>query len=217
TLFAFFVVLLMLPDKTLTSNRKTEKFSFKKLLRNKVARGLLLFRGISAMGRGGLMAFLPILASRINITSSLIGIIISVNIFVTALFQGAFGKLADRYNKVLLVLIGSTVSAVALFCMPFASNFFELLLIGLIMGLSGAISMPAATAITVKLGQRLGMGSAMGAFNTAMSIGMIIAPLISGVVMDAMGLDYVFYVAGIISIFGTVVFYNYLKGEFRNI
>jgi MFS family permease len=55
------------------------------------------------------------------------------------------------------------------------------------------------------------MGTSMGLYNTAMSIGMIVAPLISCIIMDTLGLTYIFYVAGIISLFGTFVFYHYIK------
>jgi len=55
------------------------------------------------------------------------------------------------------------------------------------------------------------MGASMGLFNTAMSFGMILAPLISGVVMDTLGLTSIFYVAGFISLWGTFIFYFFIK------
>lgn len=212
TVSSFLITLFLLPDINYSDEVKTKKsVPFRKIIKSDIIKGLLLFRAIGAIGRGGVMSFLPIFASRIHITPSRVGTIISVNIFLTALLQGAFGKLADRYNKFYLVLIGSTIGALALLCVPFACNFWALLLISSLMGLGGAISMPAATAITVKVGQKVGMGTSMGVFNTAMSIGMILAPLISGVVMDTLGLTSIFYVAGTISLLGTSIFYHYIK------
>jgi len=211
TAISFLISFFLLPD-IINSNEinRTKPVSFKKIINNKIIKGLFLFRVINAMGRGGVMSFLPIFASKIHITSTQIGTIISVNIFLTALLQRPFGKLADKYNKLYLVLIGSTIGALALLCVALANNFWMLMFISSFMGIGGAISMPAATAITVKLGQNVGMGTSMGLFNTAMSIGMILAPLISGAVMDILGLIYIFYVAGIISLFGTFVFYHYI-------
>ncbi|MFB0526310.1 MAG: MFS transporter, partial [bacterium] len=139
------------------------------------------------------------------------GIIISFHIFLVALFQGPFGRLADRYSKIFLVLIGSIVSALALLLTPVARNFWQLLSIACLMGLGGAIGMPSAAAITVEVGKRLGMGVSMGLFNTAMSAGMIVAPLIGGVVMDTLGVKSVFFVAGLISLLGAYVFYHYVR------
>ena len=218
TAASFLITLFLLPDIK-NSNEATNKksVSFKNIIKNNTIKGLLLFRAINAMGRGGVMSFLPIFASKIHITPSQIGTIISVNIFLTALLQRPFGKLADKYNKLYLVLIGSTIGALALLCVALSSNFWMLMFIGSFMGIGGAISMPAATAITVKLGQSVGMGTSMGLFNTAMSIGMIVAPLISGIIMDTLGLSYIFIVAGLISLFGTFVFYYYVNMESKEI
>ena len=45
----------------------------------------------------------------------------------------------------------------------------------------------------------------------AMSIGMIVAPILSGVIMDYSGIDAVFYFMGGISLFGMALFYQRIK------
>jgi len=213
TAIAFLTTLLFLPEKRFsgTVRRTNEPVRFKEIIKHRVMKGLLLYRAISAVARGGIMAFLPIFAAGIDITSSQVGIIISFHIFLVALFQGPFGRLADRYSKIFLVLIGSIVSALALLLTPVARNFWQLLSIASLMGLGGAIGMPSAAAITVEVGKRIGMGVSMGLFNTAMSVGMIAAPLIGGVVMDTLGVKSVFFVAGLISLLGAYVFYHYVR------
>lgn len=214
TAIAFLITLVFLPDKKFSGTIGTDDpIPFKEIIKNNVIKGLLLYRAISAIGRGGVMAFLPIFASRIDITSSQVGIIISFHIFLIALLQSPFGRLADRYNKIFLVLIGSIVGALALLLTPIAGNFWQLFFIGSLMGLGGAIAMPSAVAITVEVGQRLGMGVSMGLFNTAMSVGMIVAPIIAGVVMDTLGVKSVFFVAGVLSLLGIFVFYHYVRGR----
>ena len=72
--------------------------------------------------------------------------------------------------------------------------------------------MPAATALNVKIGKQIGsMGATVGIFNTAQSIGMITAPLLSGLIMDIFGLKFIFFVSSGISIFGTILFYFLIK------
>ena len=212
TAIAFLITLIFLPDVRYSGITRTDDpISFREIIKNNVIKGLLLIRTTNAMARGGVMAFLPIFASRMDINSSQVGIIISFHIFLIALLQSPFGRLADRYNKLFLVLIGSTVGALALLLTPIARNFWELFFISSIMGLGGATSMPSASALQVEVGQRLGMGLSMGLFSTAMSIGMIAAPLISGVVMDILGVKSVFFVAGVIGLLGTFVFYYYIR------
>ena len=216
---AFLLILFLLPDVKFKNhsltNKKSNRLPFKEIMKDDIMKGLLIFRAIGAIGRGGIMSFLPIFAALININASQIGIIISVNVFLTALLQGYFGKLADKYSKTSLIIIGSFISAVALLLILHAHDFWSLLAIDVIMGIGGAISMPAASAITVKVGRKFGMGASMGVFNSAMSFGMILAPLISGLVMDTLGLIYIFYVAGIISVIGILIFIFFVKKGIR--
>jgi MFS family permease len=44
-----------------------------------------------------------------------------------------------------------------------------------------------------------------------MSVGMVLSPVLSGVVMDTLGLNYVFYIGGVASMFGVMIFYHYLN------
>ena len=181
------------------------------LLKLDVFKGLLVFRAINAMGRGGMMAFLPLFGASLGLSAGQVGILIGANILVTAALMGRFGRLADRYSRPALVIAGSLITVAALFAIPFSHNFFSLLAVNSIMGIGGAVSVPSATAIAVNAGDRLGMGFSMGVFNMAMSIGMISAPLLSGIVMDNLGIDYVFVVASILSFAGTGIFYYYIR------
>jgi MFS family permease len=48
-------------------------------------------------------------------------------------------------------------------------------------------------------------GKTMGIFNSIIFLGVIVAPLISGVVMDYAGINSVFYFAGILSLLFTLI------------
>jgi len=216
TMLSFFITLIFLPDvKNFKVKSKTKSFSFKRILKNDIVKGVLIYRMVNAMGRGGVLSFLPIFASKLQISSSQIGLIVSANVITTALLQRPFGKLADRYNKIALILFGATLGSIALLSIPLIKTFSALFLISLVMGLGGAISMPAASAITVIVGQDLGMGTSMGLFNTAMSVGMVMAPLVSGLVMDYLNLSAVFIVAGLISVSGMLIFYYFVRDGMR--
>lgn len=214
TAIAFLISLVFLPDMRFSeATKRANPVPFKEIIKNNVMRGILLYNIISGMGRGGIMAFLPIFASGININPSRVGVIVSFHVFTMALLQRPLGRLADKYSRLILVLAGSSLAAIALLLTPITRNFGQLFIISSIMGLGGATSMPPVAAITVEVGQRLGMGVSMGLFNTASSVGMIAAPLVAGVVMDALGIKSVFVVAGVISLLGTLVFYHYVRSR----
>lgn len=213
TAVAFLISLVFLPNiKKGEDVREQKSVSLGRIiLENDTLKGLLIFRVISALGLGVVYVFLPIFAAAVNVTSIQIGVLLSLIIFVTALLQRSFGRLADKYNKLLLIMLGSLIAAVSLFLVSLTDNFLELLVVCFFIGLGRAISMPAATAMTVNIGRVIGMGSSMGLFNTAMGIGILLASLISGVIMDTFGLKPIFYFAGIVGLMGTLIFYYFVR------
>ena len=72
--------------------------------------------------------------------------------------------------------------------------------------------MPGGLVLTGRVGKSLGMGSTMGLTDTGWSLGMIVSPILSGVIMDSLGLTRIFYAGGILIIIGTVLIAVILKG-----
>ncbi|RKY57314.1 MAG: MFS transporter [Candidatus Neomarinimicrobiota bacterium] len=210
---SFFINLFFLPDvRQAVHHSDRKKIRFGKILSNRVVKALFIYRSLNALARGGLMAFLPIVAAQLNLNSIHIGLLVSVNVLLTAVLQRRFGILADRLNKYMMMITGSIAVSLALGLIPLCKEFYTLMILGAVIGLASAWSMPAATALNVKIGKQIGsMGATVGIFNTAQSIGMITAPLLSGLIMDMFGLKFIFFVSSGISIFGTILFYFLLK------
>jgi len=176
------------------------------LITSPVMQGVMVFAFISALGRGGMMVFVPVFGPLIAISPFEVGIVLSANTFLMALLQVPIGRLTDTGNKVALIVAGSTIAAIALAVIPLTHSFLPLLLVTSLIGVGGAIQQPAIMALTVDAGRTIGMGTSMGAYNTVFGIGMIIAPLMGGAFMDFVGIEAVFYVGGAISLIGTVIF-----------
>jgi MFS transporter, DHA1 family, multidrug resistance protein len=174
-----------------------------------LAKGLLVFRFVNAVGRAVLVSFLPLLALAFwGMGPAQIGIVVAVIIVSMSLLQIIGGILADKGNRVLYLFLGSTVFAVMVGLIPFAGGMWGLLAMGLLMAIGGALAMPSATALIAYLGQRGQMGSAMGVFNSAMAFGLIIGPVLAGVAEDIGWAEHetVFWAAGIIGVVGSLIF-----------
>lgn len=169
-------------------------------------RGVMVFSFISALGRGGMMVFIPVFGPLIAITPFEVGVVLSANTFLMAILQVPVGRITDSGNKVALIVAGSAIMALSIAAIPFSGSFLPLLMITSFVGIGGAIQQPAIMALTVDAGRTIGMGTSMGAYNTIFGIGMIIAPLMGGIFMDYIGVVAVFYVGGAISLIGTVLF-----------
>lgn len=209
SMFALTLSLLYLrkdKPKSIDGPNQRNFISLLTILRNKVMKALFIYRTVRAFGTAGILAFLPILGESMNISIFSTGLILSANLILGALLQRFGGKLADRYNKRMMMVVGSLLISLALFLMPNSGSFTGLLLLNMIMGIGSAISMPAATAVVVEQGRTFGMGSTIGLFSTAMGLGMVLSPTASGIIMDLINISFVFYISGIVSIIGIIVF-----------
>jgi MFS family permease len=215
--FATILVAISLPEAKPGSFRNPvdDPAPMREVFRLPVMRGVMVFSFISALGRGGMMVFIPVFAPLIAISPAEVGVVLSVNTFLMALLQVPIGRLTDTGNKVALIVTGSAIAAIALAAIPLSGSFWPLLTITSLIGVGGAIQQPSIMALTVDAGRTIGMGTSMGAYNTVFGVGMIIAPLIGGAFMDFIGIEAVFYVGGAISLLGTVVFAAMMQGSAR--
>ena len=213
--FAFCVALLFLPETQTRHSARDGPVSFRTMFKSKMIKGLFSFRMAQALGRSGIGTFLPIFAAALGLSTSLIGLLIALNILSVTLFTPIGGFLADKLNRRTLTVYTSILFTLLLTVIPLADSFWILLAIMLVQGLTGAISMPAAAALTVEEGRRFGMGSTMSVFFLAMSVGQAVGPLMTGVIVDLLDVNSAFYFGGVLGLIGTSLFYVFTR-EYRN-
>ena len=204
-LLAFFMVLIYLPrSSSIQKSTPPMDIPFKTILQSRSIMGICFYRFASAFCRGSIITFLPLYAhNNLRLNASQIGLVISSSILLTAVLQFPFGKLADKLNRRMLVILGSILYFSIVPLIPYTLNFTQILMLNIILGLFGALSLPAASALIVVEGKHYGMGTTMAIFNVAMSVGLGIGPLASGVVLDIWGLSGVFYFCTILGFLGT--------------
>ncbi len=214
-LFAFIVALVWLPKTRHSKSKNTSEHTpLRQMLRSNMIKGIFSFRLTTAFLRGAFSCFLPIFASLfLDLSPTKIGLVLCLNTLTTALLQIFSGRLADIFDRRKLVVIGSLVDVVILCSIPFLESFSQLVILCAISGTGKAISMPAASGLTVAEGRKYGMGSAIGVFTLGMSLGMAIGPIASGAIMDQIGINWVFFVAAGVALLGTGVFLFFTKQE----
>ena len=214
TALSLLLTLILLPEEKRTSAaRSRSRPSFRKILSNRLIRATFIYRVVGALGRGSIMGFLSLYISGspeiggLGQPVSVAGLILSAGMISTAVMQRPFGVLADRYSKIRLILLGGVVASAGYALLPSARTAWEVLVARLIVSAGGAMGLPALTAIAAIEGRELGVGSTMSTLQSAMSLGMIVGPLLSGVIVDLVGLRLVFYVGFLMGLLGTAVFY----------
>jgi DHA1 family multidrug resistance protein-like MFS transporter len=208
------LVTLFLPDERVESEGGDRpRPSFMKVLSVRILRAAFIYRVVGALGRGSVMGFLSMYLSNsvaeggLGISYSMVGLILSVSQLASAFLQGPFGVLADRYDKIRLILLGGVLGAMGLALIPLASNTWQAMAAQLVFTCGGALGMPALTAIVAIEGREIGMGTTMSVLQSSMSLGMIAGPLMSGILGDLFGLKIIFLIGSAIYLMGTAAFY----------
>lgn len=206
------VTLFIPPDKESSGGRGHRHVaSIKTILSHRIVLGIFIMRFFTACGQGTVYTFLPILALQLGLSSSQVGVILTANIFFIAFLQRSCGRLADRINPKDLVIAGTFASGMTVFGMPFVEGFLMILFLNILMGVANGISLPGGLVITGHLGRTMGMASLMSVTDAAWSLGMIVSPILSGIILDLSGLSHVFIIGSILIIAGGVAVTYFLK------
>lgn len=206
-LLAFLFVGAFLPEL-----KAKASLGLKRMRGSRVMKGLFSFRLVYAFGRGIFASFLPIFAStKLGLTPSQTGALITANILVVGVLHLPFGRLADRFSRRGLVVGGGLIAAGSLFLIPLSGSFWHLLGLCLIGALGGSLSLPAGSAMGVDEGRRYGMGFTLSILTMGMGIGMGAGPILGGGLMDALGVASAFYLAGVVETAGVMSFIWFTK------
>ncbi len=217
---SFILTLFLLPDKNLDSgndekkNQEKVKYLVRRAFSSYLLRGLLIFGFIIALGQGGLITFLPLVAQNELLTITQTGILTSIICLSAGVLQAPFGFLANRFNNVILIITGLLIVGAVLLFIPLCSGFNSFLILSLISGIGIAIANPAATALFVKGSRDLGLGLAFGLYSMLFGIGLTVGPILFGFIMDFFGLNQIFYSgAALFTLASFVIFYYTRKQE----
>jgi DHA1 family multidrug resistance protein-like MFS transporter len=200
----FVLVFVKEPEK---KAEVTKHYPFREIFSSPVLRSIFIYRFVGAVGRSSVFAFLPIFAvSRLSLSATSIGLVLSSVILTTSVLQTPFGALGDRMSKSALIIAAGFLSALSLVLIPWSGSLGLLVGVICVQGLSGAMAVPSLTALAVSEGRTIGMGSVMGVFSFAMSVGQFLGPLIAGLMMDMGNENAPFTFAGGTVLVGTLLF-----------
>jgi multidrug resistance protein len=203
--------IIFLPEVAKKTPVQKQFTSFAYLRKSAILKGTFAFRMAIGFGTASFMTFLPIFASsNIGLSTSLIGMILASRMPVS-LVQSFSGTLADRYNRRIIVIIGSACALIATALLPAGRTFWALLALYGFATFGAAFALPAATAYVVEEGRVFGMGASMALFMMAMQIGTGVGPILLGVVVDLFGIGSAFFSGAGILLIGICIFIWYTR------
>jgi len=155
--------------------------------------------GARQVANGALMAFLPIYVVGIGLDAAQAGMLFGVQSVTSFASRPTMGWASDRIGRRPLILLGLVVCAGSLAAIPFTAQFVGLMALSALFGFGEAIVNAAAAALVADLSELKTLGSAMGMQGAIMDIGHASGPILSGVLIGALGFQLAFPIlAGIV-------------------
>jgi len=210
---AFLAVVFFLPEPKARQIGPRPSPSFRKLGGNQLFWALFVQRSALELCIATFIFFLPIFAvEAIGLEAKWIGLLLGGALLLTSWLQLLTGRLADRFDRRNLIIIGNLTTFTVIALIPLFPNAAILTLLIFIRSLGGALSMPSASALSVQLGRKFGMGSAIALLGLATSVGMGIGPIAAGPIYDYLGgISSVFYYASGVGFIGLIAFAILIK------
>lgn len=167
---------------------------------------MLVVAFVQMFGVGVLAPILVIYAKRvIGLSEHLIGTLFLAAVLTVAVASVPAGRLADRVGKVPAVVWGMVVATAGMWLLPLTIQPVWLVVAAALMGIGYTLSSPAWHALVSELAPPGRVGLAMGAAQTAEGIGLVLGPLLGGVLWDTVSERAPFVATAIVLTLGTTI------------
>ncbi len=149
---------------------------------------LYLVAFVQMLGVGMLIPIAVIYAKQVvNLSEQAIGTVFLLVVASVALATIPAGRLADRVGKVWLVKLGMALGAAGMWLIPASTHLSGLMIGGVLLGSSYALSFPAFLALVTESAPAGRLGLTIGASETVQGLGIVFGPLVGGFLWDVLG------------------------------
>jgi MFS family permease len=169
---------------------------------------MLFVAFIQMFGVGLLAPILVIYAHEVvRLSDQLIGTLFLVIVLGVAIASVPGGRLADRIGRPRTVMGGMVMASVGMWLLPLAGrgNLAVLGVAALLLGGSYAVSSPAWLALMSEAAPSGRTAMVMGASETAQGAGLVIGPLLGGILYDSLGPQIPFVASAVLLTAGTAL------------
>jgi len=186
----FILSFLMPDDRSVESGVKKVTLgdfgsSLSGFLRNGRLLGTALVEMATYFTYGAFETYLPLYLQGKGLPPYQIGFIFSLQILAIALTKPFFGRLSDRIDRRVQILVGIVVLGGSFALIPVISGIAAATAIGIVFGIGLSFSTVATSTYVSDVAAKESLGASIGALSSIMDIGQSAGPFIIGAVIQA--------------------------------
>ena len=152
-----------------------------------------------------LPAVLPILIEEFDLNYAAAGAVITASALLMTSLQAVTGYVADRWNRITLLLLGLTTLGVGTILIGFSTNYVQLLAFGCLVGIGGSVFHPIGYSLLSDAFESGDRGKALGLGSAAGDVAVPVAFATSGFLVLFLGWRNLFVLWGLIAIIVAVI------------
>ncbi|CAM4157034.1 multidrug efflux MFS transporter [Streptococcus penaeicida] len=166
------------------------------------------------------MPFMPLFVENLGVAKDQVewyaGLAVAISALASAVFAPIWGRLADRYGRKPMMVRAALMMTFTMGGLAFIPNVHWLIILRLLNGVFAGY-VPNSTAMIASQVPRDKTGYALGTLGTGVTAGMLIGPLIGGILAEIFGIRMVFLLVGLILMICTVMTVFFVKEDFQPI
>ncbi len=192
-----------IPTKQISSRSKPQKnamATYIRLLRNPIILMVSIGGLAGSLTLHTALLFFPLLGDQIGLSGALIALILTAkSFFGGSLMAPLIGKVADRFDKILLLLSFLVLSLIVVAIIPLITSFLVFLVLFFLLGVvNGGIQIIPMTLIADS-DEITGKGLGLGVVKTSNNMGRVVSPLIFSLLASTQSIAYSFWASCIIT------------------
>lgn len=166
---------------------------------------------INNLNDGMIWGLLPVLLALKHFNLISIGVITAVYPAIWGISQLLTGKMADKFCKKDMMFTGMFLQGIALFILPFATQYWQFISLAAILGWGTAMVYPTFLATVAENTNPADRAESLGIFRFWRDMGYAVGAALTGIIADLFGINASIIVIGILTVFSALIIFYRMK------
>jgi len=169
---------------------------------------------VQLLFHGTVFGFTPLAAKQLGASDFALGLLTTVSILpgiAASVLSGSW--FARRYGVRTSIISGFLLMALGSMSIPWCSSLFQLYISQIIGGFGRGVALPLLMSSSIQYFPQELRATAMGFFQAIYGLGMFLGPVLIGVLGEAAGLNWGFWLVGFLGVMGAGLAFSFVSEE----